>query len=115
MAALKSIASPIVEGGKIVGVSQSDEQKARFFGEIKGNDGEILKGATTSQDVDEIRKALASGDKRMVILGEFQLVYEGSSCFLFLGLCCLLCLSMRPQWVLWLTLWGLQNCPRSRN
>jgi NhaP-type Na+/H+ or K+/H+ antiporter len=70
VAALKSIASPIVEGGKIVGVSQSDEQKARFFGEIKGNDGEILKGATTSQDVDEIRKALASGDKRMVILGE---------------------------------------------
>jgi NhaP-type Na+/H+ or K+/H+ antiporter len=70
VAALKSIASPIVEGGKIVGVSQSDEQKARFFGEIKGKDGEIIKGATTSQDVDEIRKALASGDKRMVILGE---------------------------------------------
>jgi len=72
LAALKSIASPTVEGGKIVGVSQSDEQKARLFGEIKSRDGKILQEATTSQGVDEIRQALASGDKRILVLGEGQ-------------------------------------------
>ncbi|MBN38296.1 MAG: hypothetical protein CMI29_07500 [Opitutae bacterium] len=72
IAALKSIASPTVEGGKIVGVSQSDEQKGRLFGEIKSRDGKILQEATTSQGVDELRQALASGDKRILVLGEGQ-------------------------------------------
>ena len=72
LSALKSIATPTVEGGKIVGVSQTDEQKAKLFGEIKNRDGKILQEATTSQGVDELRKALANGDKRIVVLGEGQ-------------------------------------------
>jgi NhaP-type Na+/H+ or K+/H+ antiporter len=70
LSALKSIATPTVEGGKIVGVSQTDEQRIRLFGEIKNREGKILQEATTSQGVDELRQALKKGDKRIVVLGE---------------------------------------------
>jgi len=69
-AALNSIATPTVEGGKIVGVSQTDEQKARLFGEIKNSEGKILKKAMTSQGVDELRQALKNEDKAIVVVGE---------------------------------------------
>jgi NhaP-type Na+/H+ or K+/H+ antiporter len=72
LSALKSIATPTVEGGKIVGISQTDEQKARLFGEIKDKDGKFIQNATTSQDVDLLRRDLKIGTKRIVVLGEGQ-------------------------------------------
>ncbi len=56
--ASRSIATPTVVGGKIVGITQNDEQAERLL------------GGKTSQDVVGIREALESGEKRALILGE---------------------------------------------
>jgi NhaP-type Na+/H+ or K+/H+ antiporter len=56
--ASQSIATPSIVGGKIVGVTQSDEQVERLL------------DAKTSQEVVGIRESLESGDKRVLVVGE---------------------------------------------
>ena len=69
--ASKSIATPnLGANGKILGLSQSPEQLDRTFGQIKDRKGNILKEATTSQDVVDLRTHLAEGTKTIKVVGE---------------------------------------------
>jgi NhaP-type Na+/H+ or K+/H+ antiporter len=56
--AAHSIATPTVVGGKIVSLTQSEEQKTRML------------GSKTTQDVMDIRDDLKSGKKKILVVGE---------------------------------------------